>query len=144
VSVAIPRGVGRQIVVEALARHGLAALAIRDVATSAEAENLLKFGSVDCAILDAWEETVTLAGFVALDRVKLDEEAIGLRVGRLGASATVALRDAFDRLVPRLSDGVLRSLASRVRLLQRDPADVAMEFLLREGLIEGVREGGAR
>jgi hypothetical protein len=76
--------------------------------------------------------------------MKLDEEAIGLRVGRLGASATVALRDAFDRLVPRLSDGVLRSLASRVRLLRRDPADVAMEFLLREGLIEGVREGGAR
>lgn len=144
VNVAIPRGVDRRIVAEILTQHGLAALAFREVATSAEAESLLKFGSVDCAVLDAWEETLTLAGFVALDRVKFDEEAIGLRVGRLGAAATAALRDAFDRLVPRLSDDVLRGLTSRVRLLRRDPADVAMEFLLREGLIEGHREGGAR
>ncbi len=144
VNVAIPRGLDRRIVAEALAQHGLVALAFRDVAASAEAESLLKFGSVDCAIVDAWEETATLAGFVALDRVKLDEEAIGLRVGQLGAPAAAALRDAFDRLVPRLSDDVLRSLTSRVRLLQRDPAAVAMEFLLREGLIEGYREGGAR
>lgn len=142
VTVAVPDGVDRQAVVDALTQGGLVARRLERAATSAAAESLLKFGSVDCAVLDRWEETVTLAGFVALDGVRLGAQTIGLCVGRLDSVASAALRVVFDRLAARLSEETLRNLVSRVRLLQRDPADVAMEFLLREGWIEGPREGG--
>lgn len=144
VATAIPDSVDLAAVEAALARHGLAPIAVQRVATSAEAESLLKFGVVGCAVVDRWEETVTLAGFVALDEVVLDAKTYGLCVGPLDARAAGALRATFDRLAGRLSAGVVRELVGRVRLLRRDPADVAMEFLLREGLIVGAAEGGAR
>jgi hypothetical protein len=143
VDVATPNEVPRDLVVASLERAGLTARSMRSVVTSAEAENLLKFGTVECAVIDRLDETVTLAGFVALDDAGiLPSQTLGLRVGKLEESAAVSLRVAFDRLRGHLSDETLRNLASRVRLLGRDPVDVAMEYLVREGLIEGFAEGG--
>ncbi len=145
VATAVPASVDLAAVEAALARHGLVPIAVQRVATSAEAENLLKLGAVDCAVVDRWEETVTLAGFVVLDEAALGVTSYGLCVGPLDARAFGALRATFDRLVPHLSADVVRELVGRVRLLRRDPADVAMEFLLREGLIaSAAAEGGMR
>jgi hypothetical protein len=143
VTVAIPDGVALDLVAAVLARHGLVARTVRATATGAEAESLLKFGTVDCAMVDRLDETVTLAGFVALDdAATLPTQAAGLRVSGPQGAAGPVLRSVFDRLSARLSAEGLRNLVSRVRLLRRDPADVAMEYLLREGLIRGSAEGG--
>jgi hypothetical protein len=123
---------------------GLSARSVQTASSSAAAENLLKFGTVDCAILDRLEETVTLAGYIALDDVPiLPSTQIGLRVESVGGDVDVAMRATFDRLQSHLTDETLRNLVSRVRLLGRDPLDVAMEYLLREGLIGDSAERGA-
>jgi len=46
-------------------------------------------------------------------------------------------------LRPHLTEETLKNLVSRVRLLGREPLDVAMEYLLREGLIGDEVERGA-
>lgn len=144
VTVAVPDGVDPRVVADALVANDLTAREIVRVETAAEAERRLKFGSVDCAVVDKWEETVTLSGFVALAATGLGGEPLGLRVRGLDPEALAALRAAYERLLPHLSDDAVRGLASRVRLLGRDPADVAMEFLLREGLVEMSQERGTR
>jgi len=145
VSVALPPGVDEAAVARILAVHDLVARSIQKVLSAGEAESLLKFGAVDCAVVDRLEETVTLAGFVQLDDVgALPAWPAGLGLGPLDAGGASTVHAAFDRLKARLSEEALRNLVSRVRLLRRDPADVTMEYLLREGLIGGSTEGEAR
>lgn len=134
VSVALPGGAPAESVAQSLRNGGYEVRSIQVVETTAAAESLLKFGSVDCAVVARFEETLTLGGFVPLAGLEaLPSRAIGLCVSAEVSGA--ALRSAFGRLVAHLSDAALRDLVSRVRLLGRDPSDVAMEYLLREGLI---------
>jgi nitrous oxidase accessory protein NosD len=144
VSVAVPEGVTPDLARRTLERDGLSVRSVQTASSSAAAESLLKFGTVDCAILDRLEETVTLAGYIALDDAPiLPLTQIGLRVESGGGDVDAAVRATFDRLQLHLTDETLRNLVSRVRLLGRDPLDVAMEYLLREGLIGDSAERGA-
>ncbi len=144
VSVAVPEGVTSDLARQALERDGLSARSVQTAGSSAAAESLLKFGTVDCAFLDRLEETVTLAGYIALDGASiLPSTQIGLRVESVDGDVDAAVRATFDRLQSHLTDETLRNLVSRVRLLGRDPLDVAMEYLLREGLIGDSVERGA-
>jgi parallel beta-helix repeat protein len=104
----------------------------------AEAEALLTFGAAEFAILESLEETVTLSGFVAIedDLHILPSETLAAvaRTELLAERADVG--DMLSRLAPRLTTLALRDVMSRVRLLDRSPEAVAMEFLTQEGLLE--------
>jgi parallel beta-helix repeat protein len=144
VSIAVPNGVSANLAQQAVQRAGLHASKIDSAETSAAAESLLKFGTVDCAILDRLEETVTLAGYVTLDTGDiLPSTPIGLVVEGVTGEVGSTLRATFERLRSHLTDETVKNLVSRVRLLGRDPLDVTMEYLLREGLIGDSAEGGS-
>jgi glycine betaine/choline ABC-type transport system substrate-binding protein len=133
VSVAASPGVSEGLVRQALDHSGFALSAFQMAATADAAETTLQFGGVDVAVVDRIDETVILAGFRALDDGGLlPSVSIGLA---LSATPSEGLRDVFLRLVPWLTEDNLHELVSRVRLLHRDPSDVALDFLLREALI---------
>jgi len=102
-----------------------------------ETEILLKVGTVQVGIVNRIEETLSLTGFSPLEDDK--NFFIGTQ------SALILHRDLLARypeietieaeLSPLLTTETIHSLASRVRLLHRDPTEVAREFLLKEGLI---------
>jgi len=143
ISLAVPSGVATALADDAARKAGLLVGKVESADSSAAAENLLKFGAVDCAVLDRLEETVTLSGYVALDTADaLPSSSMGLVVEGQTGDVGSALRATFERLRAHLTDEDLKNLVSRVRLLGRDPLDVAMEYLLREGLIGGSAEGG--
>ena len=50
--------------------------------------------------------------------------------------ANPALQDALNRLAPRLTDAAMRRLNYEVSGNRREPAEVAREFLVREGLLK--------
>ena len=144
VSIAVPSSVATNLAQQAVTHAGLSMGKVESAATSGAAESLLKFGTVDCAVLDRLDETVTLAGYVMLDTADvLPSTSIGLVVERVTGDVGSTLRATFERLRSHLTDETLRNLVSRVRLLGRDPLDVAMEYLLREGLIGDSAERGS-
>lgn len=133
VSVAASPGVSEGFVRQALEHSGLALSVFQMAATADAAETALQFGGADVAVVDRIDETVTLADFRALDDGGLlPSMSIGLA---LSATPPEGLRDVFMRLAPWLTEDNLHGLVSRVRLLHRDPLDVALDFLLREALI---------
>jgi parallel beta-helix repeat protein len=133
VSVAASPGVSEGLVRQALEHSGLALSVFQMAATADAAETTLQFGGADVAVVDRIDETVTLADFRALDDGGLlPSVSIGLA---LSATPPEGLRDVFMRLAPWLTEDNLHGLVSRVRLLHRDPLDVAFDFLLREALI---------
>ena len=133
VSVAASPGAPEGLVRQALDHSGFVLGAFQMAATADAAETALQFGGVDVAVVDRIDETVTLAGFRVLDDGRLlPSVSIGLA---LSATPSDGLRDVFLRLAPWLTEDNLRGLVSRVRLLHRDPLDVALDFLLREALI---------
>jgi hypothetical protein len=133
VSVAASPGVLEGSVRQALAHAGFILNAFRVAETADAAETALQFGGADVAVVDRIDETVTLAGFRMLDDGGLlPSVSIGLA---LSAAPSEGLRDVFLRLAPWLTEDNLHGLVSRVRLLHRDPLDVALDFLLREALI---------
>ncbi len=100
-----------------------------------EVEALLKFGAVDVAIVRSLEETLTVSGFVALsdDREVLEERAISMIVTPGLAEAYPDVLVVLSSLGERITENVLHDLVSRVRLLRKEPADVAGEFLATSG-----------
>jgi len=102
-----------------------------------ETEILLNVGTVQVGIVKRIEETLSLTGFSLLEDDK------NFFVG--AQSALILHRDLLARypeietieaeLSPLLTTETIHSLASRVRLLHRDPTEVAREFLLKEGFI---------
>ncbi|MEI6171031.1 MAG: right-handed parallel beta-helix repeat-containing protein [bacterium] len=136
---AVPQAVGEPVLAALRDAYGLGGQ-VRTVVwakTLAEAEALLTFGAAEFALLESLEETVTLSGFVSLedDRHILPSEALAVmvRTGLLADHPDVG--DVLSRLVPRLTPLALRDLMSRVRLLDRSPEAVAMEFLEQQGLL---------
>ena len=118
-----------------------AAYALRDSVRSftpaeslSEVEALLKFGAVDVAIVRSLEETLTLSGFVALsdDREVLERREISMIVKASVVDEFPEILDVLDSLGERLTERVLHDLVSRVRLLRKEPADVAKGFLAPE------------
>ncbi|MEW5825375.1 MAG: NosD domain-containing protein [Candidatus Bipolaricaulota bacterium] len=141
VILAAPHGAPVASAAAALLAEGIVVSSVRDVSTSDEAESLLKFGDVDAALLDRIEETLTLVGYAEVPMEQGALPAIGLCVGP-SAADPVGLRATFDRLLPVLHDDTLRQLAGRVRLLRREPLDVAMDFLIKAGLVGDLARGG--
>lgn len=102
-----------------------------------ETEILLKLGTAGAGIVRMIEETLTLTGFSLLED---DRDFFAA-----SQSALILRRDLLTRypeieaietdLIPLIKTETLHSLATRVRLLHRDPTEVAREFLLKEGLI---------
>jgi glycine betaine/choline ABC-type transport system substrate-binding protein len=113
--------------------YGLTA-SVRSITQSGaleEVEALLKFGAVDVAIVGSLEETLTLSGFIAIDddRKALPEDPISMIVQQSILDTHPGLRDILEQLGERLTSAVLHDLVSRIRLLHREPDDVAREFL---------------
>jgi len=103
-----------------------------------ETEARLKFGIADAAMVCNLHETITSLGFVAL---KDDEAALPTNdVAVVVASELLVQSPDVGALIAdvgkRLTTSAVHDLIGRIRLLQADPADVAREFLLDEGLIE--------
>ncbi len=136
---AVPQAVGEPAVAALRDAYGLGGQvrAVVWAKTLAEAEALLTFGAAEFALLESLEETVTLSGFVTLedDRHILPSETlvVMVRTGLLADHPDVG--DVLSRLVARLTPLALRDLMSRVRLLDRSPEAVAMDFLAQEGLL---------
>ena len=102
-----------------------------------ETEVLLKLGMAQVGIVGIIEETVSLTGFSLLEDDKdffvASQSALILRRDLLARYPEIRTIEA--ELSPLLTTETMRSLASRVRLLHRDPTAVTREFLLKEGLI---------
>lgn len=96
-----------------------------------EAEALLKFGAVDVAIVGSLEETLTIAGFPDIedDLRVLDRDLISIIVQKSISTNYTEINDILKTLGERLTSEVLHGLVSRIRLLHREPEDVAREFL---------------
>ncbi len=98
--------------------------------TLEEVEALLKFGAADVAIVGSLEETLTLSGFPAIEdelRV-LGQNPISMIVQQSISTNYPEVNDALKTLGERLTSEVLHNLASRIRLLHKEPEDVAREF----------------
>jgi len=108
-----------------------------DAGSRDEAELLLKFGEVDAAVLDSLTETVTLSGFVLLSDVRtaFEPSTLGLLYAASVDEHMPTARGCLEDLASRLTTDVVRGLVSRVRLLHREPGDVALEFLIDEGVL---------
>jgi len=96
-----------------------------------EVEALLKFGAVDVAIVGSLEETLTLSGFQAIeDELRiLGQHPISMIVQQSISTKYPEINDVLKMLGERLTSDVLHDLASRIRLLHKEPEDVAREFL---------------
>jgi osmoprotectant transport system substrate-binding protein len=102
-----------------------------------ETEILLKLGTAGVGIVEMIEETLTLTGFSLLED---DKDFFDISQSALTLRQDVLLRypevEAIEtELAPLLTTETMHSLATRVRLLHREPTEVAREFLLKEGLI---------
>ena len=96
-----------------------------------EVEALLKFGAVDVAIVGSLEETLTLSGFHAIEdelRV-LEQDPISMIVQQSISTKHPEINDVLKMLGERLTSDILHDLVSRIRLLHKEPEDVAREFL---------------
>jgi len=101
-----------------------------------EAESLLTLGTAPVAVVPALEEAVTQSGFVALadDRGALPSEALAVTAQRDLVVAHPDIASLLAQLTPHLTPTAIHELIITTR---RDPAtmaDVAREFLAREGL----------
>ena len=116
-----------------LAAYGLAASVRSFTQADAleEVEALLKFGAVDVAIVGNLEETLTLQGFVAIeDELQvLEQGSISMIVQQSIVTTYPETQHVLKALGERLTSEVLHNLVSRIRLLHKEPEDVAREFL---------------
>lgn len=136
---AVPQAIGEPALAALRDAYGLSGQ-VRTVVwakTLAEAEALLTFGAAEFAVLESLEETVTLSGFVGLedDLHILPSETLAAMVRTELLVEHPDVADVVSRLVAQLSPPALRDVMSRVRLLDRSPEAVAMEFLTQEGLL---------
>jgi len=96
-----------------------------------EVEALLKFGAVDVAIVGNLEETLTIAGFLAIEDTDnvLNATPIAMVLHPAMVADQSAIAAILEALGERLTTAVLHDLVSRVRLLHQDPKRVALEFV---------------
>ncbi len=105
--------------------------------TLGEAETLLKFGAVEMAIVDNLEETLTFSGYVALedDLGAFEPVRILIASRRNLLTRFPEIEDVLTSLTDSLTTSTIHDLVSRVRLLQRQPDEVAREYLVQQGLL---------
>lgn len=105
--------------------------------TMSETETMAKLGAVDLAIVRNLEETLTFSGFTPMvdDLEAFDSEHLAVVL----QDELRARHPDVERIVrsglTELTTEEIHSMISRVRLLDRDPADVALEFV--EGMGSG-------
>jgi parallel beta-helix repeat protein len=102
-----------------------------------ETEVLLQVGAVQVGIVKWIEETLSLTGFLLLedDKSFFAVSQSALIVDRDLLTLYPEIEAIETELSPLLTTKTMHSLVSRVRLMHRDPTEVAREFLVKEGLI---------
>jgi parallel beta-helix repeat protein len=137
---AVPQGLGEVASAAFEEVYGLRELieSVSRAGTLAEAEALLKFGAVEAAIVDSLEETLTFSGFVALEDDLAAFEPVGILVAfrRSLLERFSEVEDVLVDLAASLTTSVIHDLISRVRLLQREPETVALEYLAQQAILE--------
>ncbi|MDD5646458.1 MAG: NosD domain-containing protein [Candidatus Bipolaricaulis sp.] len=105
--------------------------------TLEEAESLLTLGAVQLALVGNLEEAVTSSEFVTLDddRQAMTSRNVTVLVRLERLREHPEIDDVLARLASRLTTSVLRDLMNRARLSERSPEEIAVEFLLGQGLI---------
>ncbi len=102
-----------------------------------ETEVLLKVGSVQAGIVNKLEETLSLTEFELLKDDKnvfvMSQSALTLNRDLLIRYPEIGVIETKLRTL--LTTEKMQALVRRVRLLDYSPTEVAMELLLREGLI---------
>jgi glycine betaine/choline ABC-type transport system substrate-binding protein len=102
-----------------------------------ETEVLLKVGSVQAGIVNKLEETLSLTEFELLKDDKnvfvMSQSALTLNRDLLIRYPEIGIIETKLRTL--LTTEKMQALVRRVRLLDYSPTEVAMELLLREGLI---------
>ena len=98
---------------------------------------VLQVGAVQVGIVKWIEETLSLTGFLLLEDDKgfFAVSQSALIVDRDLLALYPEIKAIETELSPLLTTETMHSLVSRVRLMYRDPTEVAREFLLKEGLI---------
>ena len=137
---AVQRTIPREQVQSLVSAYGIPLTADNIVWTTGidETETLLKLGTVNTGIVHSIEETVTMLGF----RVLADERNIFAvsHTAFLTAQRVIAALPEVSmveqQLRPLLTTDNVHSLVVKVRLLHREPREVAQEFMLQHGLIE--------
>ncbi|MDD4904484.1 MAG: NosD domain-containing protein, partial [Candidatus Bipolaricaulis sp.] len=104
--------------------------------TLEEAESLLTLGAVQLALVGNLEEAVTSSEFVTLDddRQAMTSRNVTVLVRLERLREHPEIDDVLARLASRLTTSVLRDLMNRARLSERSPEEIAVEFLLGQGL----------
>jgi len=103
-----------------------------------ETETLLKLATANACLVYRIEETLTLMGFTVLED---DQQAFPLsNTAFLARQSVIVAHPEIASIEQQLrslltTDGV-HSLVSKVRLLHSDPAEVAREFMVQQGLID--------
>lgn len=97
----------------------------------AEVEALLKFGAVDVVFVGSLEETLTLAGFQAIEdeHQVLESNSISMIVQQSLTAKYPEAQDILVMLADQLTSEVLHDLMRRIRALHKEPEDVAREYL---------------
>jgi hypothetical protein len=137
---AVPRAYGDAAFTWLVTTCGIdpARAAVTWTETLEESETLLKFGLAELAVVENLQEGLTSSDYVVLeDDIGVFDVApivAKLRDDFLGDHPEI--ETALVTLADHLTTETVHGLVNRVRLLQRDPSEVAREFLLREGLIE--------
>ncbi len=103
-----------------------------------ETEAVVKLATTNVGIVSEIEETLSLMGFELLRDDKnffeISQTVFVLREDLLKCYPELAAIEKELRAL--LTTEVVHSLATRIRLLRRNPREVAREFMLQEGLIE--------
>jgi len=131
--VAVPRSFGEERMARFIDVYGLAGaiVGITWAETTGEAETMAKFGAADLVIAGILDETLTLSGFAPIedDRDALESWHLALVVQEDMQARCPGVEEIVRPELAKLTTEELHDLNSRVRLLDRDPADVALEFV---------------
>ena len=94
-------------------------------------------GEADVTVAFGTDGEISAFNLVVLedDKALFPPYQVAPVVSQTALEANPALADALNRLSPLLNDGVMRQLNYEVSGNQREPAEVAREFLLDAGLI---------
>ncbi len=96
-----------------------------------QVEALLKLGTVDVVLVRNLKETLTLAGFQAIDDdlQVFSTEPLSVVVQATTLEKYPVIKPLLEDLASRMTTDVIHDLVSRVRLLNKSSEDVAREFL---------------
>jgi glycine betaine/choline ABC-type transport system substrate-binding protein len=96
-----------------------------------QVEALLKLGTVDAVLVPNLQETLTLAGFRAVedDLQIFARDPLSVIIQASTVEKYPSIKTSLEGLAKQMTTEVIHDLVSRVRLLNESAEDVAREFL---------------